>query len=156
VAELRQEADNSLFAGQFEEALRIYIQILELQPLHLDARLRVADTLLALGEVQRAAVVYTRLAQYAAHAGYPLRALTALKVLSALEPELGPLVHGVAELYARDSGRLGRGARRSLPSGDELVPRGSLAPNDARDDLVRQAEHLAGDYAHKDALFPEK
>jgi hypothetical protein len=35
-----------------------------------------------------AAVVYMRLAQFAAHAGYPLRALTTLKILGALEPEL--------------------------------------------------------------------
>jgi hypothetical protein len=117
IGELKQAADAHLFSDAYEQALRLYVQIVELSPLHLDARLRIADALLALGEVQRAAVVYTRLAQYAAHAGYPLRALTALKILGALEPELRTLVRSVSELYARDSERLGRGVRRSMPGG---------------------------------------
>src|SRR5262249_23212687 len=129
---------------------------LELQPLNLDARLRVADALLALGEVQRAAVVYTRLAQYAAHAGYPLRALTALKILAALEPELGGLVRSVGELYGGDSARLGPGVRRSLPSAEELVPRGSHVPEAGLPALVVEAERVAADYDHKDALLPER
>jgi CRP-like cAMP-binding protein len=156
VGELKQAADEQLFSNQYEQALRLYLQVVELQPLHLDARLRIADTLLALGEVQRAAVVYTRLAQYAAHAGYPLRALTALKILGALEPELRGLVRGVSELYGRDSARLGRSVRRSLPGADEPLPRRSLAPQDALSDLVVQAERIASDYTHKDALFPDK
>jgi cAMP-dependent protein kinase regulator len=154
--ELKQAADESLFSEHFEQALRLYLQLLELQPLNLDARLRVGDALLALGEVQRAAVVYTRLAQYAAHAGYPLRALTALKILAALEPELGGLVHSIGELYARDSVRLGPGVRRSLPSAEELVPRTSQAPQDGLAQLVVEAEQLAVDYDHKDALLPER
>src|SRR3954462_11224640 len=101
IGELKHAADECLFSDDYEQALRLYVQIVELQPLHLDARLRIADALLALGEVQRAAVVYVRLAQYAAHAGYPLRALTALKILGALEPELKSLVRGVSELYGR-------------------------------------------------------
>src|SRR5690348_4293292 len=112
-AQLKQTADQQLFNGAFEDALRSYLQLLAAQPLNLDARLRIGDTLLALGEVQRAAVVYTRLAQYATHAGYPLRALCALKILSALEPGLTNLIRSVAELYGRGSPRLGRGARRS-------------------------------------------
>jgi CRP-like cAMP-binding protein len=156
VGELKRAADERLFANDYEQALRLYVQIVELQPLHLDARLRIADSLLALGEVQRAAVVYTRLAQYAAHAGYPLRALTALKILGALEPELRGLVRSVSELYARDSARLGRGVRRSLPGADEPLPRGTIAPQDALGELVTQAERMASDYSHKDALVPDK
>jgi cAMP-dependent protein kinase regulator len=154
--ELKRAADDALFANAPEQALRLYLQLLELQPLHLDARLRIADALLALGDVQRAAVVYTRLAQYAAHAGYPLRALTALKMLGAIEPELAGLVRSVSELYARDSARLGRGVRRSLLGEAEPLPRGSVAPQDPLGDLVAQAERIASDYDHPDALFPDK
>jgi len=156
VAELKLAADARLFAGGFEDALRLYLQLIEVQPLNLDARLRVADALLALGEVQRAAVVYTRLAQYATNAGYPLRALCALKILGALEPGLASLVRGVGELYGRDSARLGRGARRSLPSESDPLPAGSRGPLTERAQLVIDAERIAGDYAHKDALFPDK
>jgi CRP-like cAMP-binding protein len=155
IGELKHAADECLFSDDYEQALRLYVQIVELQPLHLDARLRIADALLALGEVQRAAVVYVRLAQYAAHAGYPLRALTALKILGALEPELRSLVRSVSELYGRGSARLGRGVRRSLP-GDEPLPRRSLAPQEALSDLAVHAERIASDYTYDQALFPDK
>ena len=156
VAELKKAGDALLFAQSFEGALRLYLQLIDAQPLNLDARLRVGDTLLALGEVQRAAVVYTRLAQYATNAGYPLRALVALKILGALEPGLAPLVRGVGELYGRDSPRLGRGARRSLPMESDPLPAGSQPPQSTREQLVAEAERIAGDYAHKDVLFPDK
>jgi CRP-like cAMP-binding protein len=156
IAELKRSADDRLFANGFEAALRGYLQLIAAQPLNLDARLRVADTLLALGEVQRAAVVYTRLAQYATNAGYPLRALCALKILGALEPGLATLVRGVGELYGRDSARLGRGARRSLPSESDPLPEDSQPPSLPLSQLVVEAERMASNYAHKDVLFPEK
>ncbi|MFI5305785.1 MAG: cyclic nucleotide-binding domain-containing protein [Polyangiales bacterium] len=156
IAELKAAADERLFSQDFEAALPLYMQLVLAQPLNLDARLRVADTLLGLGEAQRAAVVYTRLAQYASPAGYPLRALVALKMLTALEPTLQPLVHSVSELYGRDSTRLGRGARRSLPDDGESLPRGSLPPTGQRADLLAEAERLAADFAVKDALLPDK
>jgi CRP-like cAMP-binding protein len=156
VAELKRAADARLFADGFEDALRLYLQLIDVQPLNLDARLRVGDALLALGEVQRAAVVYTRLAQYATNAGYPLRALVALKILGALEPGLASLARGVGELYGRDSARLGRGARRSLPSESDPLPAGSRPPLIDRAQLVIDAERIASDYTHKDVLFPDK
>ena len=57
VGELTQAADQNMASNAFEDALRLYLQVLELQPLNLDARLRTADALLALGEPQRAATV---------------------------------------------------------------------------------------------------
>jgi len=156
IAELKREADERLYADAFEEALALYVQLLEAQPLNLDVRMRIADALLALGEVQRAAVVYMKLAQYAANAGYPLRALVALKILGALEPELSPLVRSVAELYARDSARIGQGVRRSLPLESEPLPRSSTPPATRGQDLAARAEQLACDFAHKDALLPDK
>ncbi len=90
----------------------------------MDARLRLADALLALGEVQQAALVYTALARYAANAGYPLRGLVALEVLSALEPQLGKLLHNLAQLYADGSPRLGRGMRPSPGDPDLALPEG--------------------------------
>lgn len=156
IAELKRDADARLYAEAFEDALALYAQLLEAQPLNLDARLRIGDALLALGEVQRAAVVYMRLAQYATNAGYPLRALVALKILGALEPELGHLVRAVAELYGRDSTRIGAGVRRSLPLETEELPRQSMAPSVRGADLAAKAEQLASDYAHKDVIMPDK
>lgn len=140
--EARSGADEAFAQKQFPEALAGYLCALSAQPAHLDARLRVADCLLALGQVQTAAVVYTTFARQAANEGHPLRALVAIKILSALEPLLAPLVSAVAELYCAD-GRIGRGAR-SVPADEDLA----LAPQHlalltARgDELVRAAEHI--------------
>ncbi len=114
ILDLKHQADHALYHDQFAQALAGYARIVELQPGNLDARLRVADTLLSLGELQRAAVVYTALARHAALAGYPLRALVALKVLAMLEPKLGVLSSEIARMYAADSERLGRSVGRAL------------------------------------------
>lgn len=142
--ELRALADQRLFSADYPGALHCYAALVAVQAQDLDARLRVADTLLALGEVQRAAVVYTALARHAANGGYPLRALVALKVLSALEPQLGALLAPVAQLYALGSARLGRGVRIS-PGDPELAlpPTLSFAEAPPLPDLVAYAEKLA-------------
>lgn len=113
----REAADQAFQSREFELALSGYLCVLSAQAEHLDARLRTADCLLALGQVQRAAVVYTGFARQAAERGYPLRALVAIKILSTLEPLLLPLVNSVAELYSAE-GRVGRGLRPVPPSED--------------------------------------
>lgn len=156
--DLKHRADHALFGGAYREALALYARSVELQPGNLDARLRVADALMALGELQRAAVVYTALARHAALAGYPLRALVALKVLSALEPRLGVLLSDIARMYSRDSERLGRSVRRGLPSTEEALPAGfdlgALAPN--APELPAHAERVAADYTTSGLVYPER
>ena len=119
LTDLSLEADRALREGDFERALSLQTCVLCAQPGHLDARLRVADCLLALGQVQRAAGVYTAFARHAANCGYPLRAIVAIKVLSALSPELAQLVDALAGLYAADGERVGRGAR-PVPAPDDV------------------------------------
>ncbi len=142
ILDVRTQADRSFAHKGFEQALAGYLCVLSAQPDHLDARLRVADCLLALGQVQRAAVVYTAFARYAAHAGYPLRALVAIKILSALEPRLAPLVVAVAELYCA-SGRVGR-AVRPVPAneGVALTPAQLALRELSGEPLSAQAEAL--------------
>ena len=155
VGELRQHADAALFSESYQEALRLYASLVQQQPDNLDARLRVADTLMALGEVQRAAVVYTQLAKHAARGGYPLRALTALKVLSALEPALETMIEELATLYAKDSGRLGRGVRKAPPDPEQALPFDfSPLPDSAQ--LVEQAAAAAADYTGAGLVYPDK
>ena len=156
VRDLHAHADELLFAGEYPTALQAYAALVRLVPGHLDARLRVADTLLAMGEVQGAAVVYTALARHAAHAGYPLRALVALKILSTLEPQLGRLLGGVAELYAKDSLRLGRSARPSLGDPEARLPQElRLGPITDLPALALAAVKLASD-TDDIATYPEK
>lgn len=120
--ELRAYADQQLFAGEHLRALHAYALLVQLQPNDLEARLRVGDTLLAMGEVQGAAFVYTTLARHAASAGHPLVALLGLKILEALEPELGKLLDSFAKLYGKESDKLGRAARLSLADASFSLP----------------------------------
>ena len=120
--------------------------MVRLQPESLDARLRVADSLLALGRVQPAAVVYTALVRHAAHAGRPLRAFVGLKILSALEPQLGALVTGLAELYAVGSPRLGKATRISPGDPEAALPESfELKDPPDEDALAEVAARLASD-----------
>jgi CRP-like cAMP-binding protein len=156
VLDARREAARLFTERRFEEALAFHLAGLAAEPDHLDLRLRVADCLLALGDVQRAAVVYTTLARHASHAGYPLRALAAIKILSALEPALAPLVKGVAELYALDSGRIGRGARPVPPIETTELGAAALQLTSLRGEALRAAaqEHGA-DTSHCKARYPD-
>lgn len=154
VAEARAQGERALAESRFDEALAYFVAALESQPENLELRLRVADSLLALGQVQRAAVVYTTLARYAAHAGHPLRALVAIKILSTLEPALAPLINGVAELYAIDSGRIGVGVRAIAPSEDVPLARGIEAISAlSMGALLQLAEVVGG--ASANVRFPE-
>jgi CRP-like cAMP-binding protein len=157
IADLKRQADQALFEERFGAALQLYATIVALQPASLDARLRVADALMALGELQRAAVVYTALSRHAALAGYPLRALVALKMLSALDPRLSVLLQDIAKLYARNSARVGRSVRRSLPSLDQ--PIAQLPAGPAHNDLpswTAHAEALAKHYSEGELIYPDK
>lgn len=157
VRDLRNAGDTALHGGQFREALLLYASWLRFQPLDLDARLRVADSMLALGALQPAAQVYTVLAQLAAHSGYPLRSLIALKVLATLEPQLGSLIQGLAELYAAGSPRLGRGARPAPPNPDAPLPAGfqlGPLPDDAT--LLKGALAIAGSLENVRTQYPDK
>jgi hypothetical protein len=158
VADLKQAADRALYEERYLPALQLYAAMVQAQPDNLDARLRVADSLMALGELQRAAVVYTALARHSALAGYPLRALVALKVLSALEPKLGVLLQDIARLYARDSARIGRSVRRAMPplhaALREPAPNAATAIDPQL--LAAQAERISASYQPDMQVYPEK
>ncbi len=142
--DLYQHATEALLSGDHEGGLHAFAALCRIQPTQLDARLRVGDSLLAMGEVQSAAQVYTALSRDAAAAGYPLRALVALKILEALEPQLAQLLGGFAELYGEGSARIGRGARPSLGDPDEALPADlDLSDRPERAALVAAATQLA-------------
>lgn len=156
VGDLKALADQRLFAGDHAGALHAYAAMVRVQPENLDARLRVADALLALGEVQRAAEVYTTISRHGAHAGYPLRALVAMKILGALEPQLGSLLSGIAELYSVGSDRVGRAVRMSPGDPERPLPEGlSLDNPPPQEQLVEAAAAVASDVSQISA-YPEK
>lgn len=156
LSDLRTHADASLFEGRHLDALHAYTALLALEPVNLDARLRVADSLLALGEVQRAAVVYTALARHATHSGHPLRALVALDILTTLEPLLDPLLTSFAELYSRDSARLGRVVRVAPSDGARELPEGFALGEGSPEALVAKAEAIGADLTQAGRVYPKQ
>ncbi|MCA9608744.1 MAG: cyclic nucleotide-binding domain-containing protein [Myxococcales bacterium] len=157
LGDIRDRADLHLLEGRYLDALHHYAVVLTLEPHHLDARLRVADSLLALGEIQRAAVVYTAFARHCANGGHPLRALVALKVLTTLEPLLAPLLKSLSDLYARGSTRLGRGIRVAPSNEDAVLPPDfSIGACPAQDKLIAHAEKLGADLSKAGQIYPDK
>lgn len=153
--ELREHADGRLYARDHRAALHAYATIIQVSPNDLGARLRVADTLLALGEAQGAAYVYTMLARHAANAGYPYLALVCIKVLEALEPELGKLQSELAAIYGKGSPRVGRGARMSLAHPQTSLPPIRLDVPPPLEELAPAAAQLATD-TRRIAAYPEQ
>lgn len=152
--ELRAHADACLFAQDHTRALHAYRALIEAAPNDLEARLRVGDTLLALGEVQGAAYVYTVLAKHAANAGHPTLALVCLKVLEALEPQLGALLGELAAIYGKGSSRVGRGVRMSLADGAAPVPAMAMEDPPPLEILAPAAAKAATDLS-RIAAYPE-
>jgi CRP-like cAMP-binding protein len=151
----RAHAERAISEDAYARALGLYCAVLDQLPDDLDARLRVADCLLALGEAQSAAAVYTTLARHAAHAGHPLYAIIAIKVLTALDAALASLAHPLAELYAADSGRVGASVRATPPDeaplSPELVERYAQLTPEA---LVQAAAALGADDARLTRAYP--
>lgn len=114
--DLRAEADDAFRRGDYVDALRRYRAVLAGAPTELDARLRVADTLAALGERALAVDVYRAASWTYARAGYPLRALVAARALEDLTGEPSDLVDAVTTIFADGSSRIARiGARLAPP-----------------------------------------
>jgi CRP-like cAMP-binding protein len=155
VRDLRKRADALLLDGQYREALAGFTQLVCSAPSDNHARLRVADALLALGEVQQAATVYTTLARHAMHGGHPLTAMIGLKVLTTLEPQLSSLLRSLADLYARDSGRTGVGVRRSLVDAAGEVAHSRPVPDANDERLIPFSVEQATNVSDAGESYPE-
>jgi CRP-like cAMP-binding protein len=111
VRDLRDIAEARLRGGDALGAIKVFRLVLEAAPLDFQTRLRIADSLLVLGETRLAGAVYTAAAVYDIKAGVPLMALVAVKMIQQVYPQVTGLQHDLAVLYCKDSPRIGRGAR---------------------------------------------
>jgi len=135
----------TLFAqGQHLAALRLYDAVVAQAPLDYDARIRVADAALALGDA-RAANVYRATAWYCLKAGHPLAALVCARVLEAHGADSSDLVAALVVTYGSESERLGKVATRIALPAEAMaidVPDVRLAaPPDAVATALARAEH---------------
>ena len=149
----------ALFAqGQHIAALRLYDAIVAAAPFDYDARIRVADAALAIGD-PRAALVYRATARYCLEAGHPLAALVCARVLEAHGGEAADLLASLVVTYGSESERLGKLATRIALPPDTMpitVPDvRTPAPADAVATALARAEHATDKLADlPDALHP--
>lgn len=144
LSEVFSGAEADFSAGRYEDSLRGYLAVISAAPRFTRARYRVADTLLNLGDRQRAKEVYKGLAWHYIKAGYPLLGLVVCKMVLALDPNYKDLLYILAELYSSESDRV---ADMDLPEPPPL-PDGAPAPNFPaleRPSLLETAAKLASD-----------
>jgi CRP-like cAMP-binding protein len=145
----------TLFAqGQHLAAIRLYDAIVAEAPLDFDARIRVADCALAMGD-PNAARVYRAAGWYCLKSGHPLPALVCSRVLEAHGADASDLTASLVVNYGSESDLLGKVATRvSLPpeAMPIHVPDVRLAaPPDAVATAIARSEAATASY--KD--FPE-
>jgi CRP-like cAMP-binding protein len=139
----------ALFAqGQHLAALRLYDAIVAAAPLDFDARIRVADAALALGEAG-AARVYRAAGWYCLKSGHPLSALVCARVLEAHGGDASDLTAALVVNYGSESELLAKGATRIPLPPDHLaieVPDVRLAaPHDAVAAALDRAERAGAE-----------
>lgn len=139
----------TLFAqGQHLAALRLYDAVVAAAPLDVDARIRVADAALALGD-PGAAKVYRAAGWYCLRSGHPLSALVCARVLEAHGGDASDLTAALVVHYGSESELVGKGATRiPLPPDTTAVPVPDVrqpAPPDAVAAALDRAERAAGE-----------
>lgn len=158
LAEVKRSAAALFAPGQHLAALRLYDAVVAAAPLDHDARIRVADCALALGE-PRAAAVYRAAGWYCLRAGHPLPALVCARVLEAHGVDASDLTAALVVHYGSESELLGKVAARISPPPDELavpVPdvRAPAAPGAVAAALDRAEQAAAGFTDFPEALHP--
>jgi CRP-like cAMP-binding protein len=154
LGDVKRSAATLFGQGQHLAALRLYDAIVAAAPLDFDARIRVADCALAMGNAG-AARVYRAAGWYCLKSGHPLPALVCARVLEAHGADSSDLVAALIVNYGSESELLGKIAARIALPADAMaiaVPDVRLqAPPDAVPAALERAEHATDTY--KD--FPE-
>jgi cAMP-dependent protein kinase regulator len=154
LGDVKRSAATLYGQGQHLAALRLYDAIVATAPLDFDARIRVADCALAMGDAN-AAKVYRAVAWYCLKSGHPLPAVVCARVLEAHGADASDLTAALVVNYGSESELLGKVAARVALPADTLpitVPDVRLpAPPDAVQVALARAESATISY--KD--FPE-
>lgn len=154
LGDVRRSAATLFAQGEHLAALRLYDAIIAAAPLDYDARIRLADCALAMGNAG-AASVYRAAAWYCLKAGHPLAALVCARVLEAHGADASDLTAALVVQYGCESEALGKvAARVARPPDSVPVPvpdvRLPAAPDVVATALAR-AEHATDGFED----FPE-
>ena len=154
LSEIKSHASRLHGRGEPLHALRLYDAVLAAAPLDYEARLKVGDCLVALGENAVAAEVFRAVGRYALEAGHPLVAVVAARVIESLGGEFDDLLASLVVRYGSESELVGTfAARINLPAPDTEIAAPNLhAP--APPDLVQRAALRARTCTDGFAEFP--
>ncbi|MEZ4363378.1 MAG: cyclic nucleotide-binding domain-containing protein [Kofleriaceae bacterium] len=123
LSELREAAARQYSAGHPEVAVQLYDAIVAAAPLDFEARTRVADCLLQLGDLDAAEPIYRAVHGYALRSGHPLAAVVCARLLQAHGRDASGLVEGLVATYGQGSGKLGKlAARVASPAPSTEIP----------------------------------
>lgn len=130
LAEVKSHALRLFSRGEALPALRLYDAIVAGAPLDFEARLKVADCLIALGHAPHAIEVLRAVAWYTLKSGHPLAAVVAARVIESLGGEWEDLQAALVVRYGQESELIGKfAARVNLPAGTtEIAPPNLQAP----------------------------
>lgn len=127
--------------GQWRTALAAFGGVVQSSPEHFKARFRIADALLNLGKRDLALEVYKSIAWHAIKAGFPLLGLVSVKMVLLLEPAYEDILFVLAELYSKESDRVG--AHVDGPEFPELSDTEARPLEGEGDELIEKAARLA-------------
>src|SRR5262245_6645506 len=146
LGDVKRSAETLFAQGQHVSALRLYDAIVAAAPQDFEARIRVADAALALGD-PGAARVYRAVGWYCLRSGHPLSALVCARVLEAHGGDAADLTASLVVSYGSESELLGKGATRIPLPPDSLainvpdVRQPVASPADAVASALARAEH---------------
>ncbi|MGE0867778.1 MAG: cyclic nucleotide-binding domain-containing protein [Kofleriaceae bacterium] len=141
IGEVRRTAASLFSQGQPLAALRLYDALVAAATLDFDARIRLADCALALGDPaarEAAFGVYRATGWYCLKSGHPLAALVCARVIEANGADASDLTAALVVRYGSESEYLGKVAARIALPADEvgvpipdvrLPPAGDLVPS---------------------------
>ena len=140
LAEVKAHAMRLIARGEAMHALRLYDAVVAAAPLDYEARLKVADCLVALGHKPAAVEVLRAVGWYALKAGHPLVAVVVARVVESLGGEHDDLLAAMVVRYGSESELVGKfAARINLPPPATEIDAPNLHAPVAPDYLQRAA-----------------
>ncbi|QRK06591.1 cyclic nucleotide-binding domain-containing protein [Archangium violaceum] len=125
--QLRDKANEALTKGRFARAAELFEEYCQLDPKDHQARVRLGDAWVKVGDNARAITAYQAAAEGFAREGFLPRAIAASKLILELEPSHQGVQQMLAGLYARRGGT-GGGARAVTPAPVTPPPTGPAEP----------------------------
>jgi CRP-like cAMP-binding protein len=117
LAEVKAHAMRLFARGEATHALRLYDAVVAAAPLDYEARLKVADCLVALGHAPAAIEVLRAVGWYALKSGHPLVTVVVARVVESLGGEPDDLLAALVVRYGSESELVGKfAARINLPA----------------------------------------